>query len=222
MMQQVKDPVSLQWLGSPLWHRFDCWAGNFHMLYMRQKKKKKKKSLYSSLIHKSLKREATLMSINWIGNDIFTQRNAGKQLKGTNHCYSENYECISETSQKAKEARCDKVHTVWFQLHEYIKAKNIHQIYIWCQASEWLLGVGVGEEEGNYLERGTRELSGWKKSLICCVALRKRWPICKPSQGERPSEEIMLIAWFWISSLSHCEEINICYFKSHTQKKSYI
>ena len=32
MVQQFKDPtLSLQWLGSPRWHRFDPWPGNFHM-----------------------------------------------------------------------------------------------------------------------------------------------------------------------------------------------
>ena len=38
--QWVKDLVlSLQWLRSLLWHRFDPWPGNFHMLWVWQKKK---------------------------------------------------------------------------------------------------------------------------------------------------------------------------------------
>ena len=38
--QQVKEPVlSLRWLGLLLWHRFDPWPGNFHMLQMWQEKK---------------------------------------------------------------------------------------------------------------------------------------------------------------------------------------
>ena len=44
MAQQVKDLVlSLQQLGSLLWHGFDPWLGNFHILWEWQKKKKKKK-----------------------------------------------------------------------------------------------------------------------------------------------------------------------------------
>ena len=45
MVQQVKDLVlSLQWLGSLLWHSFDPWPGNFYMLWVQPKKKKKKES----------------------------------------------------------------------------------------------------------------------------------------------------------------------------------
>ena len=40
----VKDPVlSLWWLGSLLWCRFDPWPGNFHMPQKKKKKKKKNK-----------------------------------------------------------------------------------------------------------------------------------------------------------------------------------
>ena len=38
MAQQVKDLVlSLQWLRSLVWRRFDPWTGNFHMLLVLQK-----------------------------------------------------------------------------------------------------------------------------------------------------------------------------------------
>ena len=38
-VQQVKDPVlSLQQLGSLLWHGFDLWPRNFHMAWVCQKK----------------------------------------------------------------------------------------------------------------------------------------------------------------------------------------
>ena len=44
MAQQEKDPVlSLQWLGSLLWHMLNPWTGNSHMLREELKKKKKKK-----------------------------------------------------------------------------------------------------------------------------------------------------------------------------------
>ena len=44
MVQHVKDPaLSLQQLGSLLWHGFAPWPGNFHMLQMQPKKKQKKK-----------------------------------------------------------------------------------------------------------------------------------------------------------------------------------
>ena len=44
MAQWVRDlALSLLWLGLLLWHGFDPWPGNFHMLCMWQKKKKKKK-----------------------------------------------------------------------------------------------------------------------------------------------------------------------------------
>ena len=47
MVQWVKDPtLSLQWLGSLLWHGFDPWLGNF--ICHRQGQKKKKVS-YSEL-----------------------------------------------------------------------------------------------------------------------------------------------------------------------------
>ena len=39
MAQQVKDlALSLQWLGLLLWHRFNTWPGNFHMLWVQPKK----------------------------------------------------------------------------------------------------------------------------------------------------------------------------------------
>ena len=41
MAQQVKDLVSLQWLKSLLWHRFDPWPRNFYMPWAVPKKKKK-------------------------------------------------------------------------------------------------------------------------------------------------------------------------------------
>ena len=42
MAQWVKVPVqSLPWLGSLLWHRFDPWPGNFHVLWVWQKKREK-------------------------------------------------------------------------------------------------------------------------------------------------------------------------------------
>ena len=38
--KRVKDPaLSLQWLGSLLWHGFSPWPGNFHMVWARPKKK---------------------------------------------------------------------------------------------------------------------------------------------------------------------------------------
>ena len=38
----VKDlALSLLWLRSPLWHRFDPWPGKFHILSGQPKKKKK-------------------------------------------------------------------------------------------------------------------------------------------------------------------------------------
>ena len=40
MVQWIKDPaLSLQWLRSLLWCRFDPWPGNFHMLPAWSKKK---------------------------------------------------------------------------------------------------------------------------------------------------------------------------------------
>jgi len=39
-MQQIKDlALSLQWLGSLLWHRFSPWPGNVHMPWVKKKKK---------------------------------------------------------------------------------------------------------------------------------------------------------------------------------------
>ena len=39
-MQQIKDlTLSLQQLSLLLWHRFDLWLGNFHLLWLWQKKK---------------------------------------------------------------------------------------------------------------------------------------------------------------------------------------
>ena len=43
MAQQVKDLASLQRLGSLLWHGFNPWLGDFHMLPRARPKKKKKK-----------------------------------------------------------------------------------------------------------------------------------------------------------------------------------
>ena len=41
VLQRIKDPtLSLQWLGSLLWHGFDPWPGNFHMLHRQSKKKR--------------------------------------------------------------------------------------------------------------------------------------------------------------------------------------
>ena len=41
MVQQIKDPVlSLQGLGSLLWHRFHPWPGNFRMLGAQPQNKK--------------------------------------------------------------------------------------------------------------------------------------------------------------------------------------
>ena len=43
MAQWVKDLVfSLQWLGSLLWHGFNPWPRNVHMLWACPKKKKKR------------------------------------------------------------------------------------------------------------------------------------------------------------------------------------
>ena len=42
MAQQVKDPaLSLLWLRSLLWYRFDAWPRNFCMLQAQPKKEKK-------------------------------------------------------------------------------------------------------------------------------------------------------------------------------------
>ena len=42
--QWVKDPALSLWqLGLLLWHGFNAWPGNFHMLQAQQKKKKQKK-----------------------------------------------------------------------------------------------------------------------------------------------------------------------------------
>ena len=43
MVQQVKDPASLQWLRLLLWHGFEPWPRNFCMSWAGPKKKKKKK-----------------------------------------------------------------------------------------------------------------------------------------------------------------------------------
>ena len=44
MAQYVKDPaLSLQLLGSLLWHSFDPWTGELLMSWMQSKKKKQKK-----------------------------------------------------------------------------------------------------------------------------------------------------------------------------------
>ena len=46
-VQQVKDPVlSLQQLGSLLWHGFDLWPRNFHMAWVCQKKTNKNKQTH--------------------------------------------------------------------------------------------------------------------------------------------------------------------------------
>ena len=43
--QQVKNPVlSLQWLGSLLWHMFNPWLGNFHILWACGNKTKQNKN----------------------------------------------------------------------------------------------------------------------------------------------------------------------------------
>ena len=48
MAPWVKDlVVSLQWLRSLLWCRFDPWPGNFHMLLVQPKKKKEKTQVAS-------------------------------------------------------------------------------------------------------------------------------------------------------------------------------
>ena len=45
--QEVKEPaLLLPQLRSPLWHRFDPWPRNFHMLQAQLKKKKKMKNHY--------------------------------------------------------------------------------------------------------------------------------------------------------------------------------
>ena len=42
-VQQVKDlALSLQWAGLLLWHRFDPWPRDLHMLWVQPKEKKKK------------------------------------------------------------------------------------------------------------------------------------------------------------------------------------
>ena len=48
MAQQVKDPaLSLQWLRSLLWHRFNPWPRNFHMPQVRHKKRKEDSNYYT-------------------------------------------------------------------------------------------------------------------------------------------------------------------------------
>ena len=53
VMQWVKDlALSLLWLGSLLWRRFDTWPGNFHMPWVQPKKeKRKKKDIENTLNH---------------------------------------------------------------------------------------------------------------------------------------------------------------------------
>ena len=52
MAQWVKDlALSLQQLGSLLWHMLDLWPRNFHMPQVQPKKKKKKKKKKSILRH---------------------------------------------------------------------------------------------------------------------------------------------------------------------------
>ena len=47
---EIKDlALSLQWLRSMLWCRFDSWPVNFHMLPMWQKKKQKNKKKLNKL-----------------------------------------------------------------------------------------------------------------------------------------------------------------------------
>ena len=49
MARRVKDPaLSLQWLGSLLWHRFDPWPGIFHRPRVRPKGKKNWKASHST------------------------------------------------------------------------------------------------------------------------------------------------------------------------------
>ena len=56
--QQVKDLVlSLQWLRSLLWHGFNPWPGNFHMLQVQPKKKKKNEGKIKTFLHKQKLRE---------------------------------------------------------------------------------------------------------------------------------------------------------------------
>ena len=44
MVQWVKDPaLSLQWLGSLLWYKFDLWPRNLYVLPKKKKKEKRKR-----------------------------------------------------------------------------------------------------------------------------------------------------------------------------------
>ena len=43
VVRRVNDLVSLQWLRSLLWHGFDPWPANFHMLWVRHPPQKKNK-----------------------------------------------------------------------------------------------------------------------------------------------------------------------------------
>ena len=56
--------LSLQQLGSLLWHGFNPWPRNFHMPWVWQKKKKKKKTVlhWSAIIHLSL--SSPVLTIN--------------------------------------------------------------------------------------------------------------------------------------------------------------
>ena len=55
-MQQVKDPaLSLLW--SLLWHGFNPWSENFHMLWAQPKKKKKKRECRLYFTKRSDERE---------------------------------------------------------------------------------------------------------------------------------------------------------------------
>ena len=47
MEQQIKNPMSLEQLGSLLWCRFDPWPGNFYMPWVWQKNNNKKKNLFT-------------------------------------------------------------------------------------------------------------------------------------------------------------------------------
>ena len=53
-MQQVKDPaLSLLW--SLLWHGFNPWSENFHMLWAQPKKKKKRENVDYTLQNVQMK-----------------------------------------------------------------------------------------------------------------------------------------------------------------------
>ena len=58
MAEQVKDLIlSLFWLGTLLWCRFDPWTGNFCMLWAWPQKKKRKKERRKKKERKKKKKE---------------------------------------------------------------------------------------------------------------------------------------------------------------------